>query len=344
MDKVRGTMQKKLNDKIRKNNLDFIRGLAMCLVIIGHAIDLLLQKNIMDRSIGQKIYDIIYTFHMPVIFSISGYLNYNSEVKSKKISSIIFKEVLSLYIPYLFINIVYWCERYVAYAVLGVTLTKDMRFSIKSIVELLYIGDGLTWFLLSLMLIRLITNIFRKYSLDMYLTIMYIVLFLMAYLGYGGTVVYYLSWGLFFWIGYMINKCQLEDMKKCKRTGAFLAAFCVMMLGIFLYTKVGLNAYVKLLIGEGLFVVFILITQNMPKIKVINFCGEHSIVLYCMHGVTQYITYMFGSSFVQNCYLLIVVMLMSQIVITWFVYVIMTRFKLFKWVEVLFYPCKYILL
>ena len=133
---------------------------------------------------------------------------------------------------------------------------------------------------------------------------------------------------------YSVNSTFITDsFVTCKRLVRF---------GIFLYTKVGLNAYVKLLIGEGLFVVLILITQNMPKIKVINFCGEHSIVLYCMHGVTQYITYMFGSSFVQNCYLLIVLMLMSQIVITWFVYVIMTRFKLFKWVEALFYPCKYI--
>ena len=53
--------------KERDKTIDIIRGILICLVVIGHVVD--------SQS---KIHQYIYSFHMPCFFLISGYLNRNS--------------------------------------------------------------------------------------------------------------------------------------------------------------------------------------------------------------------------------------------------------------------------
>lgn len=77
--------------------LDYTRGFAILLVVIGHLIQFNFQSGINNR-----LFDIIYSFHMPLFFFISGYARSINIKKSSKISSlfkIIYHKFQTLIIP-----------------------------------------------------------------------------------------------------------------------------------------------------------------------------------------------------------------------------------------------------
>lgn len=55
--------------KIRNKEIDYLKGLSIILVVVGHAI----QYNICDYNVN-PFFNIIYSFHMPLFMFISGYV------------------------------------------------------------------------------------------------------------------------------------------------------------------------------------------------------------------------------------------------------------------------------
>jgi fucose 4-O-acetylase-like acetyltransferase len=80
----------------RNNYLDFIKGVTIILVIIGH----LIQFSLNGREYYQNtVFVFIYSFHMPLFMAISGYLFYYAEKKTFK--DILLKRLDQLIIPLL---------------------------------------------------------------------------------------------------------------------------------------------------------------------------------------------------------------------------------------------------
>lgn len=81
-------------DKHRDNTMDCMKGLAIILVVIGHA--------------GPKFVQVsrwISMFHMGLFFMISGYLwNPDNSKNKKAVKGYIIRKVKSLYIPYIIFN------------------------------------------------------------------------------------------------------------------------------------------------------------------------------------------------------------------------------------------------
>lgn len=87
-----------LKKKNRNPELDALKGLAILLVIIGHAI----QYNIIEFKTN-PFFNMIYSFHMPLFIFISGYIAYFT-VKVQKIKdaiSVINSKFKTLVIPFL---------------------------------------------------------------------------------------------------------------------------------------------------------------------------------------------------------------------------------------------------
>ena len=74
--------------KSRVKYIDAMRGCAILLVVIGH----LVQRNVSGGT-SYPLFDLIYSFHMPLFFFICGcvqWLSYsNNECKSLNVSWII---------------------------------------------------------------------------------------------------------------------------------------------------------------------------------------------------------------------------------------------------------------
>ena len=164
----------------------------------------------------------------------------------------------------------------------------------------------------------------------------------MAHYRIGGKVVSYLGWGLFFIIGFVIKKYQFDC--RDKQTGIIISIVMVnlMLLGFYMFSHTGLNQCVKLLIGESLFLLLCIITRDMKKVVVVNFCGKYSLVVYVVHGLTQFVIFFILSKAIKQPVILISLIIAVQIIIAWMVYYFMNHVKVFKWINFIFFPTKYI--
>jgi peptidoglycan/LPS O-acetylase OafA/YrhL len=97
------------NHKIRSNNIDAIKGIAIISVIIIHACYLLLSKyNNGYESIILTFINNIFRFAIPVFLFSSGFLLKAFVWRSKNIFNFYTDKVLRIGIPYILVNIALW--------------------------------------------------------------------------------------------------------------------------------------------------------------------------------------------------------------------------------------------
>ncbi len=140
----------------RLRSLDIAKGIAIILVVIGHAIpDASARQGISSPAL-EILFSVIYSFHMPLFFLISGYfVDTLSAAVSRK--QLIWKKFQRLMIPYLFVGL--------AYAPCKIILSQYANdpFQAANLWKML-IGvnpDGELWFLYSLFVISAFAYIFR---------------------------------------------------------------------------------------------------------------------------------------------------------------------------------------
>lgn len=87
----------------RNDYMDFLKGICILSVIIGHSI-----SNFPEMSV---FFNIIYSFHMPLLMFISAYIEENSRKKyENRFSYMLFKRAEGLLLPYFVWNLCY-CGR-----------------------------------------------------------------------------------------------------------------------------------------------------------------------------------------------------------------------------------------
>ena len=200
--------------------IDIIRGLAIILVICGHNIGLVMNGNPYENSAGRFIHDIIYTFHVPLLFMISGYVEYiggRGHEKTDNLLSLTIKNVTSLYIPYLFLTYLYYAERLLADRLPGVTLNGPVTLSVWELVKRLVIpGEGASWFLLSLLIVKILFDILNRYQKDAVILLIFFALFWLGFFNsktkFYAQTAEFLGWGIFYDIGYLINKYRVDKI------------------------------------------------------------------------------------------------------------------------------------
>jgi fucose 4-O-acetylase-like acetyltransferase len=82
----------------RLESIDRMKGIAILLVIVGH----LIQFNGIDGGTKSKLFNIIYSFHMPLFFILSGYvasLGSSKILNMSSLGSFMLKKVYTLIIP-----------------------------------------------------------------------------------------------------------------------------------------------------------------------------------------------------------------------------------------------------
>lgn len=58
--------------KARRSDLDVFKGILIILMVLGHVIQTIISPDDFDNNI---VFKVIYSFHMPAFFFISGYLD-----------------------------------------------------------------------------------------------------------------------------------------------------------------------------------------------------------------------------------------------------------------------------
>lgn len=210
----------------RNLSVDALRGLAILLVVLGHAI-----SNAENLTLATKydpqflLSNFLYTFHMPLFMLISGYVLFGKKIR-------ISDRAIRLILPFFAWIPVYWfVNRYMHH------YPWPVRFGTTLKDTILKPGIGLwflpTLFLCSLLLIPVIRlEKVQKWMGELTLAVIFIGLNFIPYDGVGLMQVKYFFF--FFAAGYLLAKhrSRIERISR-GRTNSVLAIASVAFLGLF---------------------------------------------------------------------------------------------------------------
>lgn len=321
--------------KERIEKIDLIRGIAIILVICGHGIDLLTKKQYFDISDISVVQNIIYSFHIPLFFLTSGYVEYRKTTKEFRITDAIIKNIISLYIPFLILNFLYYLEKVVAYSFWGESVQLDL--SISTVVKLFYMPQGAAWFFLALLYNKLLFIILNKYIKEKAMLTIFLLLFWLSFFNYFPSLLH-LEQGFFLCVGYLIHRFEIYIC------GGFTIISCVnsIIVGFILMSIIGLNDIIRVLVAIPVFIVLILSLERTAKIKVVNFCGSKSIIVCMVHQLSQYACFIICSKYITSPTLLLGIMILLQILFPYIIYRLFSDVKILNWIEYIFYPYKFV--
>jgi len=294
----------------RDYRIDFLKGIAIFLVVLGHV----LQYGLNDYS-NNPIFVIIYSFHMPLFIFLSGYIAYFSFSKDKKISYI-FKRFIQLMLPFVFWGVlVCFMESFLSYY-------KDGIFPIgEYLLNLLIVPEHGLWYLYVLFIFNivhfLLSVIYKKIKtnyIKICIVIMSISLIVLLFLlplpnKLGLINISFLA--PFYGIGILMNyiKCKKSVDFKNKYLAIFLSVLMISCLVLVVikngnyYLNKGiidsnyffniLNKFIKFFIAfEISFTLFYLsgyINQELIINKYISNVGFYSLDIYIFQLVPTYL-------------------------------------------------------
>ena len=196
----------------RLKYIDTLRGLAILLVVIGHAIGGVPAEY--GGGSENLVWKIIYSFHMPLMFIVSGMVALDWRVVSADVvRERIHKNILGIYIPYLVWGYVYWGVSVLFYA-------GDYTGTVNDGWKLPWDNSAwpMGWFLLVLFAIKMIDVLLQvvlgwiDVSLRVYVEL---VLWTIAFIIFRNTEVWLwanvVKYGLFFTIGRGLREWKLTD-------------------------------------------------------------------------------------------------------------------------------------
>lgn len=286
---------------LRINWLDTARGIAIILVIIGHA------------NFPEEILAIVYAFHMPLFFFLSGFFLLKKE---ENFNLFLIKKVKSLIIPYIFYNIIliifYWLLWIISK---NQDLYQDIYSKIIAIPMAIRIDDiyaSRLWFLPCLFISNILICIFYK-TFNKSLVAIFIVSIILSLIGIELNINnrLILPWSLdaslmiciFITAAIIIREKNLLNIilnKKFIILYFVLYILCTYLnflhnnnkrIGIY-EASYGNYLYFYITSFAGIFIV-LKIAYKIGSNKILDFLGKNSLTIYVTH-------YIYGT-YLSNC-------------------------------------------
>lgn len=273
----------------RKVWIDYAKAIGITTVVMGHSV-----------YTNPHIVDVIFLFHMPLFFFISGYL-FNA---GKTIDEITKSNARTLLVPYILFNLILICIN-VVQCIAKLMLTGENSFQ-KNVFELAYnamlgfggnLPVGTTWFLLALIwckyIMWTIVNC-KRWQAILMVAVVFAVLF--VYYQYGYKYPYCIASGCAgafpFAAGYAFKRwgSKLENQKSLSYLISLFGGFTMMLICYHYGAKVNyLGANFGGILGVcasigGIMAIFSIgkLFENYPN-KVITQVSSASILIMCMH-------------------------------------------------------------
>jgi len=272
----------------KQYNSCYYSKIILCLLtVIGHSARLFTKQGIIylgDSSIIEKIFLIIYGFHMPCFFFIAGliyYKCYHENQKYRNSYSFVKNKAKRLLVPYYVIGLIYVTPIMV---LLNFTDSNMINYFIKGIIY--FQNNRHLWFLLYLFIYFIVIHfVFRntkKIAIIIPVTIL-------CYLTYILKIPYFSSpcfYFIFFIIGYGFNLLEKNIVLKNRYIIFLFLVYCLLSIINIVY----LSAFTALL---GILILLQLtkkINIKNPKLlKISEFLTEYSMGIYLFHPMIIYI-------------------------------------------------------
>ncbi|QNU66625.1 acyltransferase family protein [Ruminiclostridium herbifermentans] len=144
-------------------DLDFLKGIGIVLVVLGHCFTTALETKYYSIRI---LKDFIYTFHMPLFFIVSGYLQGLRPYSINKLKNFSTHQIRKLFLPYIAWSIVLYIFYYFLNSINIITIQENIRLNpIYLIYDILAYNirtGNVLWFVYILCIISIVSYIFHN--------------------------------------------------------------------------------------------------------------------------------------------------------------------------------------
>lgn len=321
------------------NEIDYMKGIAIILVFIGHAA----TASFLPRpDIYEFIVQFIYMFHMPVFFFISGFLSLKLLDMNLKTQYLPFtiKKIYRLGLPFLTISII----TNALIIILKEITNSPVR--VKELVEMikvtfLYPENGIMgalWFLYTLLFISILAPLILKLPIKFTLVIAIILNISfpnnISFLALN-RVAFFL---VFFLLGIIFRKFYSESKALLEKSYFSIISLFIISITTYIYTSnFSITPYLlnSLILASGFFgiiLVYNLATKINSSNRMLKIIGQHSIDIYIFSWFFQIASMILISTIlkIENYSIFFVSnIIIGSLCLPFSIYII-RRFKLFR--------------
>lgn len=264
--------------------IDITKGLAICLVVVGHALGGALARGWVELiDAGRMAYEYIYSFHMPVFFIISGALAIDS-IRANRARALL-SRLGSVAWPYMLWGILFVCIEPV---VSRFMLSPPERFVLSDAVIRLLIGDT-SWFLWTLFLAQcILITVSRLPMLAVIVVTIPISLVTAGYeIGTVGALIHYMP---FVAVGALIGRRLFDANVKSAALAILIGVLLFCSLGVLIDYNVHHFPGGYLLCGVIGSIACFMVAQSIAEFnlgRVLAIAGEASLVVFLLHPYFQ---------------------------------------------------------
>ena len=319
--------------ELRLKSIDIIKGIAIILVVFGHAVQGVVDSlHITVNSINCSILFaklIIYSFHMPLFFFVSGIF---ADRWATKVLKSAFKDKLSRLVKPYFI----WSFVTALFMQLASHYT-NAGLGLRNFLLSPVVPFSIFWFIYVLFFIYIIYYLFLNYSNygvgKKAFAIVCVLSYLLGPVLPDIWIVKLISrYAIFFSIGtWTLNYYKIENISSINNK---MAAFTIILFSIitFIYIQEVINSnslfvyylyFVSALAGIGLVVALEhVIEKNLIIADLISKFGLDSMEIYCLHliplaGIRIFFLKIFGTNFIW--YKIIIITVITMIICTFII-------------------------
>lgn len=307
----------------RFDQIDALKGFAMFLVVLGHAI-IVYPINIHNDVFFGNLYNFVCTFHLPLFFIVSGYcFSYKGNYKEFIIGKC--KRIL---VPYFVFGLINTLLR-----LLFPSLANGTDTIINLLINL-FINGGEYWFLFTLFIIFLIYPLLNKLiNSNKYISIFS--LFVLLIISILNINVKYLcitpllKYMVYFHCGALIKKYLRIDFVN-KNIAYSIVTFIVLIIIFVLYQKTNSNILETLCAVLGIIFSYYLCCLN-PITNLFKEFGKYSLQIHLLNGYSLVFSRTIICMLTSN-YLIIVVfnLLFDYLIVYYFIKLIVLNIKPLK--------------
>lgn len=285
--------------------IDALKGFAIITVVIGHcATDCMSSGNYPAyKSLINAIYSSIYSFHMPLFFTISGYVFYLSKSYEK------YKlKVLDFTIIYVIWSFFMWLSKFV----MGSRINNPV--TIEDLFKIIYQPIMVYWYLYVLIIFYLLFSIFKIAKIDKDLVlVMATVAIISRCLNLEIGVLNKMLYHMYFWVlgGYIASSNFLFTLSKSKIV--MCLAFCFVNIVLYFqhFALLNMVAVLKstLLATVATILLFIAFNRNLYGFNnALKIFGKNVLAIYVVHCfITGGLRVAFKLLQIDNVYLYFVI-------------------------------------
>jgi len=215
---------------------DVVKGVAIVLVVIGHAIQYGNGQTYMANNVFYEnvAYKVIYSFHMPLFMLISGYFFFFSNNKYG-IIHLIGNKVRTILIPIVSFSLFYFFAT-------KFSLSDGIMLSIRRFIWTLF-SIKIYWFLWAVLSISILFKLVLLLKNRYLIVFVCLALFFVFPLFVDDNIGLYLCFYIYpyFLLGYLANKYKLYNLLRKKEYLIFLVSLCCYLVLIMFFNE---NSYI----------------------------------------------------------------------------------------------------